>query len=120
MYSAIALRTRSSNGQSPVSGYEGPACPTTTCGECFQVCNEGGYDGASIGGVGNCITVQIIDACPSESAFNYCKTDVPDAERCESSSTNALDIDESAYQALTGQSFGSGPNLEISITPSSC
>jgi len=109
------------DGQQPVSGYEGPACPTTTCGECFQVCNEGSYGGASVGGVGNCITVNIIDVCPSESAFNYCKTNVPAPERCESSSTNSLDIDQSAYVALTGTEFGSGvPNLDISITPSSC
>lgn len=51
-----------SNGQNPISGYTGPACPTTTCGECFQVCNAGGYGGASVGGVGNCITVNVIDA----------------------------------------------------------
>jgi len=108
------------NGQDPVSGYSGPACPTTTCGECFEVCNTGGYGGASIGGVGNCIIVDIIDSCPSESAYNFCKTDVPAAERCGSSSTNSLDIDQSAYLALTGESFGSGPNLLVSITPSGC
>jgi hypothetical protein len=109
------------NGQVPISGYEGPSCPTTTCGECFKVCNEGGYGGASVGGVGNCITVNIIDCCPSESAWNFCKTDVPNAERCESSSSNSLDIDLSAYQALTGTAWSSGkPNLDISITSSSC
>lgn len=51
-----------SNGQYPISGYTGPACPTTTCGECFKVCNAGGYGGASVGGVGKCITVNVIDA----------------------------------------------------------
>ena len=65
--------------------------------------------------------MDIIDACPSESAYNFCKTDVPDAERCESSSTNSLDIDQSAYLALTGTSWtSSSPNLDISITSSSC
>ncbi|QKX54648.1 uncharacterized protein TRUGW13939_01736 [Talaromyces rugulosus] len=109
------------DGQNPFSGYEGPACPTTTCGECWTVCNTGGYDGASVGGVGNCITVDIIDACPSESAYNFCKTDVPADERCGSSSTNALDIDESAYEALTGTSWSSSsPNLLISIDSASC
>jgi len=109
------------NGQSPISGYSGPACPTTTCGECFQVCNEGGYDGATVSGVGNCIIINIIDACPSESAYNFCKTDVPAAERCGSTSTNAVDIDVSAYAALTGTSWtSSSPNLEISIVSSSC
>ncbi|KAI9654326.1 MAG: hypothetical protein M1821_006642 [Bathelium mastoideum] len=95
------------NGQTPKSGYSGPACPTTNCGKCYLVTNEGGYGGASVGGVGRSVTVQIIDSCPSVSAFNYCKTDVPADERCGSSSTNALDIDQNAYQALTGQSFGS-------------
>jgi hypothetical protein len=45
---------------------------------------------ASVGGVGNCIIVDIIDACPSESAYNYCKTDVPANERCGASGTNQL------------------------------
>jgi hypothetical protein len=85
------------------------------------VCNEGGYDGASVGGVGNCITVDIIDVCPSESAYNFCKTDVPADERCGSSSTNSLDIDVSAYEALTGTAWtSSSPNLDVSIESSSC
>ncbi|KAJ5625740.1 hypothetical protein N7510_002049 [Penicillium lagena] len=110
-----------SDGQNPVSGYTGPACPTTTCGECFQVCNTGGYGGASVGGVGNCVTVNVIDSCPSESAYNFCKTDVPADERCGSSSTNSIDIDVSAYTALTGTGWSSGsPNLLVNISPSSC
>ena len=59
-----------------------------------------------MGGVGNSITVQIIDACPSTSAANFCKTDVPSNQRCGDSGTNQLDIDRSAYMALTGQPFG--------------
>ena len=110
-----------SNGQSPVSGYSGPGCPTTTCGECFTVCNNGGYDGASVGGVGNCITINVIDVCPSESAYNFCKTNVPADERCGSSSTNSVDIDLSAYQALTGTTWSSSvPNLDVSIESTSC
>jgi hypothetical protein len=110
-----------SNGQSPASGVVGPSCSTSNCGKCFSVTNEGGFDGASIGGVGNTITVQIIDSCPSTSAFNFCKTEVPAEERCGSSSTNSLDIDQSAYVALTGENFGSGvPNLVISISAVSC
>jgi hypothetical protein len=110
-----------SNGQNPISGYSGPACPTTTCGKCFQVCNAGGYGGASVGGVGNCVIANVIDACPSESAYNFCKTDVPAAERCGSSSTNSFDLDESAYYALTGTNFGSGvPNLLINVQSSAC
>lgn len=53
------------------------------------MCNKGGYGGAIVGGVGNCVTVQIIDACPSSSAFNYCKTSVPADERCGASGVNA-------------------------------
>lgn len=111
--------SKCSNDQAE-SGYEGPACPKNNCGTCYTVTNLGGYGGDSVGGVGNSITVQIIDSCPSGSADNYCKTDVPADERCGSSSTNALDIDQSAYQALTGTPFGSGPNLMISIAPSDC
>ena len=85
------------------------------------MCNNGGYDGASVGGVGNCITINVIDACPSESAYNFCKTSVPADERCGSSSTNAVDIDISAYQALTGTAWSSSsPNLDVSIESSSC
>ena len=62
--------------------------------------------GSSIGGGGNSITVQIIDACPATSASNYCKTDVPSNQRCGDSGTNQLDIDSNAYMALTGQAFG--------------
>ena len=92
-------------GQNPVSSYVGPACPKNNCGLCYSVTNNGGFGGASIGGQGNQVIVQIIDSCPSVSAFNYCKTSVPVEERCGSSSTNSLDIDQSAYQALTGQAF---------------
>jgi hypothetical protein len=44
-------------GQNPISGYSGPACPTTTCGKCFKVCNASGYGGVFVGGAGICITV---------------------------------------------------------------
>jgi len=53
-----------------------------------------------VGGVGNSVIVQIIDSCPSVSAYNYCKTNVPKEERCGAG--NSLDIDYNAYQALTG------------------
>ncbi|KAF1343786.1 hypothetical protein BDV97DRAFT_402756 [Delphinella strobiligena] len=116
-----SIDTSKCDGQSPVSGYVAPSCPTTTCGKCFKVCNTGGYDGASVGGVGNCVTVQVIDVCPSESAQNFCKTDVPAAERCGSSSTNSLDIDESAYKELTGTAWSSSvANLAVSIESASC
>lgn len=94
-------------GQQPMSGYAGPACPHSNCGACYLVTNMGGYGGGQIGGVGNSVTVQIVDSCPSTNAWNYCKTEIPDDQRCESSGTNQLDIDQAAYQALTGQPFGS-------------
>lgn len=108
-------------GQSPYNGYQGPACPTGNCGTCYTVTNQGGYGGAYVGGVGKSIVVQIIDSCPSVSAWNYCKTDVSANERCGDGSTNSLDIDQNAYQALTGTAFYDGvPNLQISITPGGC
>jgi hypothetical protein len=62
-----------------------------------------------------------LKSCPSESAYNFCKTDVPADERCGSSSTNSVDIDISAYSALTGTGWSSGsPNLLVNISPSSC
>ena len=114
------IDTSKCSGQQPIAGYQGPSCPKTNCGTCYTVTNQGAVGGGSIGGVGNSITVQIIDSCPAESAQNYCKTDVPANERCGDPSTNQLDIDQSAYQALTGQPFGSGPNLEIQIAPACC
>lgn len=95
------------NDQVPVAGYAGPSCPTSNCGVCYQVTNQGGFDGGSIRGVGQSVIVQIVDSCPSQNAWNYCKTNVPAEQRCESSSINALDIDQGAYMALTGQPFGS-------------
>ena len=93
-------------GQNPAPGYEAPGCPKANCGKCYKVTNKGGISG-SIGGVGNSITVQIIDACPSASAYNFCKTDMPLNQRCGDSGTNQLDIDQTAYMALTGQPYGS-------------
>ncbi len=93
------------NGQSPVAGWTPPSCPTSKCGTCYTVTHTGSV-GSAIGRVGNTITVQIIDACPSTSPANYCKTDMPSTQRCGDSGTNQLDIDTSAYMALTGQAFG--------------
>ena len=90
------------NGQSPIPGYANPNCPSSQCGVCYQVTNNGGYGGNAVGGGGNSVIVQIIDACPSGSAWNFCKTDVPADERCGDGGTNQLDIDQGAYAALTG------------------
>ena len=95
------------NGQSPVPGYVSPQCPQSNCGICYSVTNQGGYQGTSISGVGQTIIVQIVDSCPSSNAQNFCKTDVPADQRCGSGSVNQLDIDQSAYMALTGVAFGS-------------
>lgn len=107
------------NGQSPVAGWPHPSCPKSNCGTCYTVTHTGSI-GSSIGGVGNTVTVQIIDACASTSPSNYCKTDMPSTQRCGDSGTNQLDIDTSAYMALTGQAFGNGPTLNIAISPSCC
>jgi hypothetical protein len=66
----------------------------------------GGMGGNSVGGVGRHAIIQIIDSCPSVNAWNYCKTDIPANQRCESSTTNQLDIDMNAYEQLTGQPYG--------------
>ena len=60
----------------------------------------------SISGVGNSVIVQIIDSCPQTNPQNYCKTDMAANQRCNDPNTNQLDIDQSAYEALTGQAFG--------------
>lgn len=93
------------NGQSPIAGWTHPSCPTSNCGTCYTVTHTGSI-GSSIGGIGNTITVQIIDACASTSPSNYCKTDMSSNQRCGDSGTNQLDIDTSAYMALTGEAFG--------------
>ena len=94
-------------GQSPVAGYVAPSCPKTNCGKCYSVTNQGGVGGSPIGGIGNTITVQIIDACPATHAQNFCKTNIDPKQRCGDPGVNQLDIDTSAYQALTGAPFGS-------------
>ena len=109
------------SGQSPVAGYAPPSCARGNCGQCYTVTHTGSI-GSSVGGMGNTITVQIIDVCPSTSAQNFCKTDVPANQRCGDPTTNQLDIDYSAYMALTGQAgvvspkqylhFGKGWGIE--------
>ena len=91
--------------EAPLASYVGPACPTSNCGLCYQVTNNGGYGGSAIGGIGGTVIVQIIDSCPSVSAWNYCKTEVPSDERCGNPAMNSLDIDQTAYAALTGVDF---------------
>ena len=67
----------------------------------------GGMGGSAVGGSGQSIVVTIVDACPATNAENYCKTAVAPEQRCMAAGTNMLDIDVSAYQALTGQPSGS-------------
>ena len=67
----------------------------------------GGHRGSAVQGIGNSITVMIIDSCPSTNAWNYCKTDVDLEEKCMSRARNSLDIERQAYQDLTGQPPGS-------------
>lgn len=70
--------------------------------------------GGNAGGGGTSITVQIIDACPSTSASNFCKTDIPANQHCNAPGVNALDIDNSAYAVLTG---GGAPGVRPSFPP---
>ncbi|KAI4195415.1 MAG: hypothetical protein LQ346_003434, partial [Caloplaca aetnensis] len=101
----------------PNSGsYTAPGCPGAPCGTCYTITNNANQ---------NRITVQIVDACPAQTAWNYCKAlasdprdIVPANQRCADPNTNQVDIDLSAYPALTGQSYQSGvtPNLDITIT----
>ena len=37
--------------------------------------------------------------------MNYCKTDISANQRCGDGSTNSLDIDETAYESLTGTGY---------------
>ncbi|MCJ1421175.1 hypothetical protein MMC32_007537 [Xylographa parallela] len=109
--------------QSPAGDYAGPACPRANCGVCYQVTNLGPYGSgapatAAVGA--RSVVVQIIDSCPSTSAWNFCKTDVPSDERCGSAGTNSLDIDLGAYRALTGGAWDNSPNLDILIQAVAC
>ncbi|KAF2229882.1 hypothetical protein EV356DRAFT_580508 [Viridothelium virens] len=116
-----SIDTSKCDGQGVIENYSGPSCPKTNCGVCYTVTNQGGFNGASVQGAGKSITVQIIDSCPAESAFNYCKTQTPANQRCGDSSTNQLDIDYNAYEQLTDTAYTSGlPNLAIGIQPTTC
>ncbi|KAL8811935.1 MAG: hypothetical protein Q9200_001403 [Gallowayella weberi] len=99
------------------SDYKPPFCPGARCGTCYTVTNPRN---------GNKVTVQIIDACPANTAFNYCKgfaTNSKDIveprDRCGDPGTNSLDLDESAYSKLSddgeGYQAGQTPNLDITI-----
>ena len=108
-------------GQVPTPGYQGPACGTSNCGQCYRVTNLGGMNSSTFAsGLGNSVVVQIIDSWPATNAHNYCKTAVAPAGRCGSSAADALDIDRTAYEPLTGKPFGEGPNLLVGITSVDC
>ena len=105
LWCGLTNHTNFSNNatQKPVQGYVGPPCPATQCGKCFSIKNIGPYGGNFPENmIGGNVTVEIIDACPATNAFNYCKSTIPIAERCGDPNTNSIDIDETAYQALTG------------------
>ncbi|KAL9597600.1 MAG: hypothetical protein Q9219_005039 [cf. Caloplaca sp. 3 TL-2023] len=80
--------------------YHAPFCPGAPCGKCYTITNKANQKK---------ITVQIIDACPANTAWNYCKAPGVDPDqRCADPDTNQVDIDESAYPALSnGQSYSS-------------
>lgn len=112
------------NGSGGVNGSPaGPACTGEwsqnggVCGQCYTVKCTGSLDGETSGScTGNTITVQIIDACPSTSPYNYCKTsqfggNIPPQECCSASGVNALDISQNARGALS--SFNGNLNIDI-------
>ncbi|KAI4204622.1 MAG: hypothetical protein LQ350_000937 [Teloschistes chrysophthalmus] len=89
--------------------YQTPYCPGAQCGKCYTITNKATQKK---------VTVQIIDACPAMTAWNYCKAivkpgqdsklAVPANQRCGDPDTNQVDIDESAYPVLTnGQAYKS-------------
>ncbi|KAL8960955.1 MAG: hypothetical protein Q9193_002426, partial [Seirophora villosa] len=90
----------------PNYSYIAPGCPDAPCGRCYTITNNANQ---------NKITVQIVDACPKDTAWNYCKAlattptdNIPANQRCADPDTNQVDIDVSAYPALTGgQSYQS-------------
>ncbi|KAL8864775.1 MAG: hypothetical protein Q9174_007227, partial [Haloplaca sp. 1 TL-2023] len=90
--------------------YKPPFCPGAQCGKCYTVTNRANNKK---------ITVQILDACPAQTAWNYCKAgSIPANQRCGDAGTNQVDIDLSAYPVLSGgQAYESGktPNLDIDI-----
>ena len=119
-HSISPLTPLPSNGQSAAANYGGPAClnpQATTCGLCFKVDNYGDIatQPPATTLLGSA-TVQIIDACPAGSAYNYCKTETAGNQRCGDGTTNSLDIDEMAYQQLTG----TGYNETVSFSLGEC
>ncbi|MCJ1337192.1 hypothetical protein MMC09_002474 [Bachmanniomyces sp. S44760] len=111
------IDTKNCNGEQPVYNYEGPSCPRNNCGICYKVTVTDyiGDKPAGAAAPGKSIMAQIIDACPATSAYNYCKSSIDPAQRCSSSTQNNIDIDRSAYAALTGLEFGSGPNVHVTV-----
>ncbi|KAI4202340.1 MAG: hypothetical protein LQ348_001512 [Seirophora lacunosa] len=90
----------------PNYSYIAPGCPDAPCGRCYTITNNANQKK---------ITVQVVDACPKDTAWNYCKAlatsptdNIPANQRCADPDTNQVDIDVSAYPALTGgQSYQS-------------
>ena len=102
-----------------------PSCNRGNCGLCYKLTNMGGIPnnytpglqaGTQLAKQGTGIAiVQIIDACPSKSWQNTCKKfsfpggaqAISPEQRCGAPNTNALDIDNSAYNSLVGKTKGS-------------
>ena len=67
------------------------------------------------------VIVHIIDSCAAGDPQNFCKASVPANQKCQDPGTNSLDIDQAAYQGLTGHSWVDGsPNIDIAIAPVAC
>ena len=109
--------------------YTPPTCKSyVPCGVCFKVTNQGTINGSPSNK--GCAYVKVIDSCPHNSAYNYCKIasvpKIPENERCMAANTNAVDIDQYAYQQLTGTPWPSDPsqpnppNLNILVQNIGC
>ncbi|KAI4160773.1 MAG: hypothetical protein LQ342_005486 [Letrouitia transgressa] len=72
--------------------YIAPDCKKAKCGTCYDVRNKANNKK---------IVVQILDGCPSSSAWNYCKTGIDPASKCMQPNLNALDIEKDAYSKLS-------------------
>ena len=101
---------------------DSPARGQTTC---LKVTSFGLLGGEGTPFTSGSVIVRIIDSCPAGHPKNYCKVNqVPIYQRCGDYRVNQLDIDGTAYKALTGRDGwtqdGGFPNLSIYVEKFAC
>lgn len=128
------LRQQNCANGNPNSKQKPPNCASTTpCGQCYTIAWTAPIGGGSVPGAtlppNTATVVKVIDACPHNSPWNYCKPDPPalngvSANQKCMSTDNALDLDWSVYKVLTGVDYAAAqragkklPNLQITISP---